>query len=60
MGNYVHYRLNFANQPAHSLNESPERRTTKILNFQPQQMKAAKQNQNLLVSAVVEKSQDIG
>ena len=37
--------VNLPNQFAHTLNESPKRKTTKILNFQLQQIKAPKQYQ---------------
>ena len=52
--------VNLANQLAHTLDESPKRKTSKILNFQLWKMKFSKWNQNFLVSAIIAKSQDIG
>lgn len=40
------YVVNLANQLFHTLEESPKRKTTKILNLQLQQIKAPKQKQN--------------
>ena len=38
--------VNLTNQLSHTADESPPRKTTKMLNFQLQQMKAPKQDQN--------------
>ena len=47
MGNDIHSKfVNLANQLAYILNDSIKRKTTKILNFQLQQMEAPKRNQN--------------
>ena len=52
--------VNLAKQFSCTLDESPERKRTEILNLQPQQTEAPKWNQTLLVSAIIVKSQDIG
>ena len=53
--------VNLANQLAGILEESPKGKTTTILNFQLQQMKAPQQTQPLPpVSAVTTKSQGTG
>lgn len=44
---------NVSNQLSPTPNESPQRKTAKILNFQPQQKKALKWNHTLLVSAII-------
>ena len=51
--------VNLENQHAQTLDESPKK-TAKFLNLQLWQMKFSKQNQNLPVSAVTAKSQEIG
>ena len=59
MGNCVHSQIHLVNQITCSLNESPERKTSKILNLQLQQVKVPKQIQNLLVSEKLEENQGI-
>lgn len=51
--------VNLANQLACSVNESPERKTAKMLSFQVLPMKVALQTPNL-VFAMIAKSQDSG
>lgn len=51
--------VNLANQHVQTLGESPKK-IAKFLNLQLWQMKFPKQNQNLPVSAVIAKSQEIG
>ena len=51
--------VNLANQHVQTLDESPKK-IAKFLNLQLWQMKFPKQNQNLAVSAVIAKSQEIG
>ena len=54
--------MNLANQLSLTLNESPQWKTTEILNLQLQQMKVPKWNQNptsLPQRAIVTKSQDV-
>ena len=54
MGNCVHSQIHLVNQLTCSLNEPPERKTSKILNLQLQQVQVPKEIQNLLVSGIAE------
>lgn len=51
--------VSLADEPVHTADEPPARKTAKILNFCPQQIKICMQKQNL-VSAVIANSQNIG
>ena len=54
MGNCVHSQIHLVNQLTCSLNEPSERKTSKILNLQLQEVQVPKQIQNLLVSGIAE------
>ena len=51
--------VNLANDLSHTSDEPPQMKITTIPNLQLQQLKAPKQNQTLLVSAIIAKIQDI-
>lgn len=52
---------NLVSQLSHTLEESPKRKTNKILNLQIQQMKSSKWNQNPPIFwYLLQKKQDIG
>ena len=57
MGNNVHSKVSYSDKPAWSHTRSPLKGRPKILNFQLQQLKAPKQNQNIIVSVIIINSQ---
>ena len=52
--------VNLANQLTHTLDESPKRKTAKVLIFNSDKWKSLIQTQNIPVAAIIVKSHDIG